>query len=469
MTEPIWKLDATAQAGMVRRGEVTSRELVEAALGRAEATRNTINAVASLGAAQALERADTRASGPFAGVPVLLKDLLPQPNMPCSFGSRLFAGLGFTPTDHVPYTQAVLATGAVPIGKSTTSEFGLLGSTETAAAGVTRNPWSLQHSAGGSSGGAAAAVACGIVPVAHASDGGGSIRIPAALCGLFGFKPSRGRCGSANPAPNEFAGLVADHCLTRSVRDSTTWLACTQRTDASAPYSAIDSTVEPPSRPLRIGVLTMSLMGDPPPAAGAGAVETAAALCRDLGHHVESADSPVGLGPTISEGFFTVAAAAMHDLETTMSGMLGRPVSDDELEPFTWSLIRWFRTLPADARERTRKQLADVAARHLEFQAQWDVTLCPTVGVTTPPLGFLSPDDPREQLIARTEQLAGYTPVHNIAGTPAMSVPLFHDAQGMPVGCHFAAMPGRDSMLLGLAAQLEHASPWAQRWPALVD
>lgn len=469
MTEQIWKLDATAQADLVRRGEVTSRELVLAAIERAEALRETVNPVAWLDGVETLERAEPGKTGPFVGVPVLLKDLLPQPGMPCAFGSRLFSALGFIPTDALPYTRAVQASGVVPIGKSTTSEFGLLGSTESAVAGTTRNPWSLLHSAGGSSGGAAAAVACGIVPLAHASDGGGSVRIPAALCGLFGFKPSRDRCVSAHASPNAFTGLIADHCVTRSVRDSATWLACTQRADAAAPYPAIDPRLSPPPRPLRIGVFTSTLMGAPAPAAGSAALDTAVALCRELGHHVEVAAPPDGLGLIISEAFFTVAGAAMHDLETTMTGMLGRAVADDELEPFTWSLIHRFRTLPSDIRQRTRLQLDEVAARHLQFQRQWDITLCPTLGIATPTLGFLSPDRPREQLIARTEQLAGYTPVHNIAGTPAMSVPMGHDPDGMPVGCHFAAMPGDDAVLLGLAAQLEHAAPWAHRWPALVS
>ncbi len=467
MNEAIWKLDATGQAELVRSGELSGPELVELALARVEALNGTVNAVTGLRRERALHAAERTSAGPFAGVPSLVKDLLPYPGLPCSFGARLFEDLGHVPSEHVPYTRAIEASGLISIGKSTTSEFGLLGSTESAVTGVTRNPWDLTRSAGGSSGGAAAAVACGIVSLAHASDGGGSVRIPAAMCGLFGFKPSHARCVSASAAPNDYSTLTAEHCVTRSVRDSAQFLACTERRDPDAPNSAVGLVTPGMDRPLRIGVVRTTLMGDPAPSTGTDAILATARLCQDLGHHVEEVDALAGWGPAISEVFFTTAAAAMHDMEGTMSKMLGRAVGDHELEPFTWALIRWYRDLPAGAMARTQARMKEVAAAALAFQSRWDVTLSPTLGVSTPEIGFLAPDLPREEVLARTEALAGFTPVHNLAGAPGMSVPL-HEMGGLPVGSHFAAMPGQDAMLLQLAYQLEEAAPWANRWPPVV-
>ncbi len=468
MNEAIWTLDATAQAELVRKREVSARELTELALCRIEALNGRINAVIGMRAEGALEAADRSTAGPFAGVPFLVKDVLPQPGLPCTFGSRLFASLGHVPAEHVPYTRAIEECGVVMLGKSTTSEFGLLGSTETLQAGTTRNPWDLERSAGGSSGGAAAAVACGMVPFAHASDGGGSIRIPAAMCGLFGFKPSQGRCVPATAVPNDFSALTSEHCISRSVRDSAGFLACTERRDDAAPHRPLGGVAPGLDRALRIGVFRTSLMGAPAPEAGAEAVLAAARTCEGLGHVVEEVEPPLGSGAEISEAFFTIAGAAMHQMETTMSTMLGRAIEEELLEPFTWALIRWYRDLPPGALERARAQLESTAATVLEFHARWDVTLSPTIGVRTPELGFLRPGLPREELIARTERLAGYTPAQNIAGMPGMSVPLHVDLEGLPVGCHFATMPGEDALLLQLAYQLEEAAPWADRWPTIV-
>ena len=214
----LWQLDATAQAALVEQGEVHPRELVQVALRRIEDLNPTINAVCGLDAERALQRAEQPLQGPFAGVPFLIKDVLGYPGFRHAFGSRTFAGN--VATEATPYTERLDEAGLIVLGKSTTSELGLLGSTETALDGITRNPWDLELSAGGSSGGAAAAVASGMVPFAHASDGGGSIRLPAALCGLFGFKPSRGRTVRAVPFENDFTRLVSEHCVSRSVRDS---------------------------------------------------------------------------------------------------------------------------------------------------------------------------------------------------------------------------------------------------------
>ncbi len=467
MTGDLWRLDATAQAELVRQGAVSSRELVQLALDRIEAIDPLLGATLGLNPERALELATRPRPGPFTGVPCLIKDVLPYPGLPCFFGSRLFEGIGFVPPAHVPYTAAIEASGLIPLGKSTTSEFGLLGSTESRQSGTTHNPWSSMHSAGGSSGGSAAAVAAGLVPIAHANDGGGSIRIPAAIQGLFGFKPSRDRAVLATATPSDFTALTIDHCVSRSVRDSARWLATTERRGSEAVHPEIGLVTEPLNRPLRIGRLTTSLMGHPLPATGEAAVNVASELCRELGHEVIEAPPPV-TGPDVSEAFFTIAGAAVDQIEQTMRGMLGRPVAEDELEPFTWALLRWFRTLPSHALEQAHARLRSAASSYADFQARWDVTLSPTIGTATPVLGFLAPDLPREELIRRTERFAGYTPVHNMTGAPGMSVPL-HEVDGLPVGCHFAGPPGEDRLLLQLAYQLEAATPWRDRWPRLAS
>ena len=463
MTESWWRLDATEQARLVGCGEVTASELMEATLSRIEALNPRVNAVVGLDAERALSRAKRPQRGPFGGVPFLAKDLLPMPGLLSTSGSRIFAG--HVPDEHVPYTRRVEGSGLICVGKSTTSEFGLLGSTETALHGVTRNPWDLDHSAGGSSGGAAAAVACGMVPFAHASDGGGSIRIPAALCGLFGFKPSRGVAVPAVEIPGGMASLNIEHCVSRSVRDSARFLAVTE--DRGRPGGAIGVVAPGGLRRLRIGVYTRTLMGHATTEVGRAAVEEAARCCEALGHHVEEIEAPPAQGEEITRAFFMTASAVIAGMAQMMSGVMGRRLGGGDLEPFTRALIEWYEAQPEGALAQASRDLEAVGEVMRGYLNGWDVTLCPTVGVETPPLGFLAPGLPMETILRRTERLAGYTPAHNIAGAPAMSVPLFWSDEGLPVGVHFAAPVGADATLLKLAYELEEARPWRGRWPEL--
>ena len=456
------KLDATAQAELVHSGAVSSRELVDAALQRIAELDPSLGAVVGLDARRARAQAESPQKGRFAGVPFLAKDLLAQPELRCAFGSRLFAS--FVPPEASPYARAIDATGLITLGKTKSSEFGLLGSTETLLDGPTRNPWDLARSAGGSSGGAAAAVAAGLVPMAHASDGGGSIRLPAALCGLFGFMPSRGRCRPVLP-PSDLPDLTIEHCVSRSVRDSAGLLADTERPDCE--HGAV-GFVEPASLgPVRVGWSTTSLMGESATVEGVAAVEHAARLCASLGHHVEDAGPPPSVGREVSDAFFTIAGESIKRIVAMVEGTRGAPVVENELEPFTWALLQWSRALPSGALGRALVRVEDVARSMREFLGQWDVMLSPTAGVDVPRLGFLSPSLPRGTLIERTEQLASFTAAHNMVGAPAMSVPLHTSAAGLPVGCHFSAREGADALLLKLAYQLEQVAPWADRWPPL--
>lgn len=460
MTRELWKLDAMSQAALVRQGEVSALELVDAAIARIEALDPALHALESdnFEAARALAR--NPPDGPLRGVPFLMKDLLPYPGLPCTMGSRLFRQ--HIPSEGSDYTARLQASGLIPLGKTTTSEFGLLGSTESLLSGITRNPWNRALSATGSSGGSACAVASGMVPVAHASDGGGSIRIPASACGLFGLKPSRGRCVA--PGQSFAYDMLCDHFVTRSVRDSALLLSLLE-SERPALDARLGYVSEPIQRSLRIGVYQTTACGDSPTHEVSAALFQTVALCQELGHHVEEIAPPSVDGPALSEAFFTLAGQGMSQLSRMMTPVLGRAPGPDELEPFTLALIAWYASLPADSVARAIAALDRASATYRAFLSSYDVVLSPTIPSPPPPLATLAPSLPRELLVKRTEYLAGYTPLASIAGVPAMSVPLCMTPSGLPIGSHFVASLGAESLLLRLAYQLEQAASWHDRWP----
>lgn len=458
MTNELWKLDATAQAQLVRQGEVTALDLVDAAIARIEALDPELNTLSTKGFDRARERAKTEPEGPFGGVPFLLKDSTAYPGLRHAMGSRLFASN--VPVEGTPYSQALDAAGLVVLGKTTMSEIGLLGSTETLLDGITHNPWDLERSSGGSSGGSAAAVAARLVPFAHGSDGGGSIRLPAAMNGVFGFKPSSRRMLPC--MPDDMHGLVVDHCLSWSVRDSARLLSLTEKTD-----DAVGFVAGPDSKRLRIGVYTRTLMGHEPEGPQRAALEKTIQLCRELGHEVISAKAPPADGQEIGEAFFTIAGSVLDSMEQMMLPMFGRPLGDAELEPFTLELLDWYRARPSSAMDDALATIDRVTASMADYLAQYDATLCPSIPVDLLPLGTLAPTLSFDELISRTEKLAAYTPVHNMAGAPAMSVPLHQSDEGWPLGAHFAASPGAERRLLALAYELEEAAPWRDRLPPI--
>lgn len=466
------RLDGVAQAQLVAKGELTASELLDACAARIDAIDPIVHAVvtidrdgartraASMGAR---DRTRDRAGGdesPLAGVPLLLKDVMPYPGMRWSIGSRIFAkNPGPSGT---PYTDRLDAAGLVTVGKTSTSELGLLGSTETLLEGVTHNPWDLSRSAAGSSGGAAAAVAAGIVPFAHASDGGGSVRIPAAVCGLFGFKPSRGRTVRAALADNDYVGLTSDHCISRTVRDSAAFLALTE--DREGPLPSVGFVREPLARRLRIGAWTRTLIGEEPHPEVKRAHDDVIALLASLGHRVEAITPPDVDGAALGEAFFDTAGAAIGEVVAMVTQMMGAPPGRDALEPFTWALVEHARSKGPHVLDRARETFAESSRRHRRAVEGYDVVLTPTLADPVWKLGHLSPLLPREELIARTARAVGYTPIHNVVGCPAMSVPLTFADGELPIGAHFAAPLGADALLLALAYELEAARPWADRW-----
>ncbi|MGY1706559.1 amidase [Geodermatophilus sp. SYSU D00697] len=450
--------DAVETARLVRRGEVTAADLAETARALIDA-RPDLNAVAHLADPSP---AEPPATGPLAGVPFAVKELLAWPGLPWTMGSRLMAG---TPAPGLsPYAARIRDAGLSVVCSTTSSEFGLLGSTETALHGVTANPWGAGLSAGGSSGGSAALVAAGIVPMAHGNDGGGSLRVPASLTGLFGFKPSNRRGAPAGPETPGLPALVVEHCMSRTVRDSAAFLAATERTGPGAVHPPIGLVTGPDDTRLRVGVLVPTLTGRAPDAAVRRELDRAAALCGSLGHVVDVVDPPHVDGDALSRGFFTTAALTMAQVAAAFTPALGRPPGPDELEPFTLELIDWAATLGRGAQATTEQVFAEATGEYLRLFDRWDVVLSPTLARVSWPAGHLSPAAGRETLVRRTEEAVGYTPIHNIAGCPAMSVPLGRD-DGLPVGIHLAARSGADRLLLALAYELEEAAPWASARP----
>lgn len=459
--------DAVGLAGLVAKGEVTAGELLETALERAAAVNPKINAIVLDLSAEA--RATPPGAGPLSGVPYLLKDLAAlYGGARTSFGSKLFAGTT-APSDSA-ITRLYKGAGLNIFGKTNTPEFGIWPVTEPDLFGPARNPWDLSRTPGGSSGGASAAVAAGIVPAAHASDGGGSIRIPAACCGLFGMKPSRGRVSFA-PAGEGWAGASIQHAVTRSVRDSAVLLDI-----ACAPQPGDPYFLAPPERPyaeeagrdpgkLRIAfmdtALTAGVTMDPEVVE---AVRDTARLCEGLGHHVEAA--------TLGGDHAAMQAAARTILWASVAANVdaevdrrGRPLADGELEPATFDIYRRGKETTAPEYVRAVQAVHAYGRAAAALFEQYDVLLLATLGRPAIPVGWLL-ENPRETV----ERLFSYMPntqAFNNSGQPAMSVPLAWSSDGLPIGLQFVARTGDEAVLFRLAGQLERARPWFDRVPAL--
>jgi len=471
--DPFAHLDATAQADLVRRRDVKPIELVEAAIERIEQLNPRLNAVV----APMYERARDAAlgavpAGPFPGVPFLLKDLGAEyAGVPFTEGSAFLAG-------HVPAEDSELVAryrraGLIVLGKTNTPEFGILPTTEPRLFGPCRNPWDPSRTTGGSSGGSAAAVAAGMVPMAHANDGGGSIRIPASCCGLFGLKPTRARNPLGPHYGDMFSGLVAEHAVTRSVRDSAALLDATAGPDVGDPYWA-----PPPARPflaevgadpgrLRIAFTAESGNDAPVHPDCVQAVRDAAALCASLGHQVVEA-APALDRDVLTRSFITLWSAGCAWTIDQWARRTGRTPRQELFEPLTWTLAEMGRGNTAPEYLLALQDLQQVARDVARFFVAHDVWLTPTLGEPPVPLGSFEggPDDPLHGL-RRSAAFVPFTPIANVTGQPAMSVPLSWNATGLPVGAHFVGRFGDEATLFRLGAQLEAARPWAARRPPI--
>jgi amidase len=456
-------LDAMGLAAAIRAGQVGALEAVDAAIARIETVDPLVHAVV----AERFDAARTEASaplgdGPFAGVPYLVKALGAQvAGLPTSRGSRLWAD-DVASADSLAVARA-RAAGVIVLGMTNTPELGKNGSTEPLFHGPTCNPHDLTRSAGGSSGGSAAAVATGMVPIAHGNDGGGSIRIPSAACGLFGLKPSRGRVPNA-PFVEAFSyPLGCTHSLTRTVRDSAALLDAVA---GPAPGDAVG--VAPPARPfldevgadagrLRIGCTGVTARGVTADADLVAAVSRTAAVCESLGHHVEEAPF------TYDAEAANSALAAVMSVNVAVAvdarlAELGRALHDDDLEPFTRMLYDGGRAMTGTAVIAALQQLERTGREVAPFFERYDLLLTPTLSIRVPELGWA--DTRRPETMVNASAFSAFTGVFNTTGHPAMSVPAGTDGNGLPIGVQFAARLNHEATLLRLASALEVAAPW---------
>lgn len=466
--------DGLGLAELVRRRQVTATELAEEAIDRVEEVNPKLNAVVTPMYEQAQALAAGAASeGAFAGVPFLLKDLgAPLAGVPMCNGSRFHRD--WVPDHDSELVRRFKAAGLVTIGKTNTPEYGCSPVTEPELFGPTRNPWDLNRTPGGSSGGSAAAVAACVVPVAHGNDGGGSIRTPASCCGVFGLKPTRGRNPMGPDVGEGWHGLGCDHVLSRSVRDSAAILDATAGPDAGAPYFAppvpfrfLDQVAADPGR-LRIAYsLQPHFPSRPLHPDCVAAVESTMKLCQDLGHELTDTRLPVDAAALAKAMLIVMCASAKADMEES-GALFNRQATIDDFEPVTWALAQRAESITSTELSR--------AIRLFQRQSRlvggcfdgFDVLVTPTL--PTPPVAIGTPrfrgDEERllngaiEDLAEQMFDFTPYTPLFNITGQPAMSVPMYWNDEGLPIGVHFVGRYGDEATLFRLAGQLERARPW---------
>ena len=484
--------DALGLAGLVRRGEVSPAELLEAAIARIEARNPALNAVIRkrYEAARAEVLVVDR-QAPLAGVPFLVKDLIATlTGEPTGHGNRMLASIARPRESEL--VRRWRSAGLVIAGRTNTPEFGLTPYTEPAAFGPTRNPWSLQHSPGGSSGGSAAAVAARMVPLASGGDGGGSIRIPAACCGLFGLKPSRGMTPTGPEFGELWHGFAVEHVISRSVRDSAAALDATAGADPGAPYAAPARTrpfltevgIDPGA--LRIAFSARPMFGRHVHVDCVAGLHDTARLLESLGHHVEEASPPVD-GEACAIAFVTILAGEIRAEIEAAAQLAGRPPRAADFEPATYSLGLLGRAISAAEYAIAARTLQLAARGMAPFFEQYDVLLTPTLAAPPALIGSLQPSAAETRLMRivnamnagwllkalgvvkpladKTFDYLPFTPLFNATGQPAMSVPLHWNAAGLPIGMQFVARLGGEATLFRLAGQLERARPWFDRLP----
>jgi Asp-tRNA(Asn)/Glu-tRNA(Gln) amidotransferase A subunit family amidase len=467
------RYDAVGLAELVRRREVTPDELLNAAIARAETSNPAVNAICLPMYEEARSAiAGGLHEGPFTGVPFLLKDLYAMvAGAPLTNGSALFAD--FVPDRDSELVVRYRRAGLIVFGRTSSPELGLCYTTEPSLYGPTRNPWNLDRVAGGSSGGSAAAVAAGIVPAAHASDGGGSIRVPASCCGLFGLKPTRGR-NPAGPLLGEgWAGMSTAHAISRSVRDSAALLDVSSGPDVGDPYWA-----PPPSRPFADevgadpGGLRIAVSAEPPNGAAVhpdciAAMEDAARLCADLGHHVEPATPPYE-PEVMDEATSAIVGANVRATIEQRAAVLGRDPSADDVERMTWALAELGVGVDGAAYVKAIQTMHGIGRRIGHWFLDYDVLLTPTLAKPPIPIGALDMmTEDREVYRDQIRSFVAFPVLSNVTGAPAMSVPLYWNAEDLPIGVQFVGRFGDEATLFRLAAQLEAARPWAARRPPL--
>ena len=446
--------DAVEIARLIRTGEIQASEAVDAAIARAERVNPLLNAIATPLFESARQQVQRPCDGAFAGVPSFIKDNEPVAGSPALHGSR---GIPRKPAEKSsPFAKQFLSLGLINLGKTTMPEFGLTGTTEALVYGPTHNPWKLGFSPGGSSGGSAALVAAGVVPIAHGNDGGGSIRIPASCCGLVGLKPSRGRLVEVEGSELFPVKIVHQGMLSRTVRDTAVFFHAAERYYRNPKLPEIGSVTRP-GRRLRIGFFTELDENTPSHPDCVAAVADAAKLCESLGHSVEEVPRPFDDG--FLEDFF-LFWAMLGFAATRFGTRLVDPDFDrTKVEEFTEGLARYFKE-NASAAPMAIFRLRKFAHKYARGFDDYDVLMNPTVTMPPPEHGYIGPEVPFDTLLERTKWFIPFTPTQNVSGGPAMSLPLGRSNEGLPLGVQFASALGDERTLLELAFEIEAAAPW---------
>ncbi len=450
--------DATALAERLQRGDISTTDATEAAIARLQRVNLTLNGLVLDTYAEARERANNKHfEGFFAGVPSLVKDNIDLRGLPTRHGSAAVGGKPMKKTSVL--AKQYLAQGFNLLGKTTLPAFGFTASTEMAHAPATRNPWHLNHSAGGSSGGSAALVAAGAVPIAHGNDGGGSIRIPAAVCGLVGLKNTRGRLVTQEAAKALPVNIISDGVLTRTVRDTANFFAEAEKYYRNSKLPAVGHVTGPGKQRLRIGLMVDSIAGDPTCPQTRAAVEATARQLSALGHHVDVAR--IDLPQRFVDDFLLYWAMLAFFVSKFGRALFPQGFDGQQLDPLSQGLARYYRQRFLKTPGMLR-QLRQSQARYAEVFNQYDVVLTPVLAHTTPELGYLGADVDFDTQLERLLRYTTFTPANNASGSPGLSLPLGQADNGLPIGVQLNGRHGEERTLLELAFELEQVQPFSR-------
>ncbi|MCG8672580.1 MAG: amidase [Pseudomonadales bacterium] len=453
--DALGELDAVGVAERIRSKEISAEEAVEAAISRAQTVNSKLNAISTEMFSYARQQAKTPYQGEFSGVPTFIKDNDDVEGFPTTHGSRAVSKAPAKKSSK--FVDQFHSLGLVCLAKTTMPEFGLTGTTESTGYGATRNPWNLDHSTGGSSGGSAALVAAGVVPIAHGNDGGGSTRIPAACCGLVGLKPTRGRLENVEGAHLLPVNLVHQGVLTRSVRDTAVFYAGAEKHFKNKDLPDLGLIQGPNKKRLRIGFFTDGpghILSDSDAVAS---VHKAAKLCADLGHHVE--EIPFPFDETLGDDFLLYWGMLAFLFNYAGSSIIGRAFDRKQVEPLTRGLSKSF-TRNLFKAPMALKRLRAFQKIYEQAFGQMDVMLSPVLGHPPPKIGYLGPDIDFDSTMERLRRFVPFTAIQNVSGAPAISLPIGFSQRHVPVGAMFSAPYGEDQRLLELAFELEAAHPF---------
>lgn len=455
--------DAVELGKLVRKGELAPLGLVDRSINILEKLEPNINALTSRVFEEARNRARTmKLVGPFAGVPFLFKDLIDVAGLPRTSGAN--EAFTYTPKASPDYVKSAMNSGLITLGATNTPEFATTVNTSNLRFGLTSNPWDLSRSVAGSSGGSAAAVAAGYVPMAHGTDGAGSLRLPASYCGVFGMKPSRARVRSGE-ADGRHDLIKHNHVLTRTVRDSAAMLAVTEDTGPNAAWLPIGLVDRPLKRRLRIGLSRGGMFNLTPDINQAAALENTVNLLLDLGHEIDEAPAYPVSGEEFWHHMDAIFLSRMPQLITSVETLTGQAFEDNDiLSPLTTEIALHSQSKPKGARAAAEQFFANLTKNMTLYYRDMDVLLSPVQPISQFLKEEFGPNARYGKIARPMQEFMSYTAAANATGAPAMSVPLYWTPQGLPLGTHFEALPGEDKLLLELAYELEAARPWKHKW-----